>query len=66
MQLLHVDRPKDVREAEIPISIDALLEALEQGRHENVQHNMDRIITRLNPLLALLSEEQKRLLLVNT
>lgn len=66
VQLLHVDKPKDIREAKIPISIDALLEALEQGRHENVQHNMDRVIARLNPLLALLSEEQKRLLLVNT
>lgn len=63
---LGVDKLKDVREAETPISIDALLEALEQGRHENVQHNMDRVIARLNPLLALLSEEQKRLLLVNT
>lgn len=68
VQLLQfgVDQPKSVREAEIPVSIDALLKELEQGHSESVQQNMDRVIARLNPLLALLSEEQKKLLFVNT
>lgn len=68
VQLLHLgeDKLKDAREADIPVSIDALLEDIEQGRRDSVQHNLDRVIDRLNPLLALLSEEQKKRLFVNT
>ena len=68
VQLLTFDshETENVRETAVTISIDALLDKLEQGDSESVQRNMDKVLTRLNPLLALLSEEQKKALFVNT
>lgn len=46
-----------------PLSIDSLLEALTQGRKEQVADQLDNAVKRLRPLIALLSEDQKRGLL---
>ena len=63
---LDASAAEDVREARTVLSIDTLLDELEQGRIESVQPNMDQILTRLSPLLALLNEKQRKSLLANT
>lgn len=52
-------------EEEIVISIDDMLEHLALGKPDSVLDNMDAIISRLSPILSLLSREQRERIFLN-
>lgn len=68
VQLLTIDEGEaaNVRKEGVTLSIDALLDELEQGHSDNIQHNMEQVLTRLSPLLALLNEKQRKSLFAST
>lgn len=63
VQLMKVDSAPAAQAAPPAISIDDLLEALRQGQTNAVKGELDRAVNRLQPLVALLSDQQKRRLL---
>lgn len=55
-----------VEEPEEPISIDAVLEQIEQGEKDALLDTVDSALKRLKPLIGLLTLEQKRWLIGDT
>lgn len=63
VQLLKLESSAVADNAPPAISIDELLEALRQGETKKLKGELDRAISRLQPLIALMSDQQKRRLL---
>lgn len=63
VQLLKLESAPVADKVPSAISIDDLLEALAQGNANSVQNQVDKVVDRLRPLVALMSEQQKRRLL---
>lgn len=64
VQLLKLENGNgSSEEISITISIDNLLEAISKGKTELASNQMDQVISRLAPLVALMTDEQKRRLI---
>ena len=63
VQLLKMDNVAAEEKAPASVSMDELLDAIADGRQAAVQSQLDRAVSRLRPLVALMSADQKRRLL---
>lgn len=59
VQLLKLENGQ-AEEISVTVSIDNLLESIAKGKTEALSSQMDAVIKRLAPLVALMSDEQKR------
>lgn len=62
VQILKLDT-SNPDEATLMISIDRLLEAIDQGQFQQTENQMESVLDRLAPLVALMSEKQKQRLI---
>lgn len=62
VQLLKLENGRH-EEPVVVISVDGLLDAISKGKTDSIQDQMDAIISRLLPLVSLMTEEQKRKLI---
>lgn len=63
VQLRKLENATATDKAPSTLSIDELLEAIADDEPESVQDQMDKVVRQLAPLVALMSEKQKRRLL---
>lgn len=62
VQLLKFETEDELQDNEL-VSIDGLLDDIEQGKKDNAHEKMDAVLDRIAPIIALLTQQQREALL---